>query len=85
MKSSFSRKSVSGASTWPSSISRAFALGPPLLAVKAVAGEEHGQPHRRLAGGAGRLAARRPRRDSDSSHGRAIVTPTPRRNVRREN
>ena len=51
MNSIFSRKSASGASTLPSSIVLAFALGPPFLAVKAVAGEQHGQPHGRFAGG----------------------------------
>ena len=40
----------------------ALALGPPLLAVKAVAGKEHGQPDRGLAGRLVAGAARRPRR-----------------------
>ena len=84
MKSIFSRKSVSGASTLPSSMSRALALGPPLLAVEAVAGEQHGQPHRRLAGRP-LLGGSSPQTCSDSSQGSAIVTPTPRSNVRREN
>jgi len=53
--------------------SGAFALGPPLAAVEPVAGEEDREPYRRP------LAARA----SDSSHGSAIVTPTPRRKVRR--
>ena len=55
----------------------AFALGPPLLAVEAVAGEEHGQPD----GGLARLpvaGGSSPQTGSDSSQGRAIVTPRPR-------
>ena len=54
-KSSRSLNGASGSSTLPSCHRRAVALGPPLLAVEAVAGEQHGQPDRRL----GRLAAGR--------------------------
>ena len=61
----------------------AFALGPPLLAVEAVAGEQAGEAHRRLGAGAV-VGCSSPQTGSDSSHGSAIVTPTPRRNVRRE-
>ena len=62
----------------------AFALGPPFLAVKAVAGEQHGQPHRRFARTVRCRAATSPQTLSDSSHGSAIVTPRPRSIVRRE-
>ena len=55
MKSIRSRKSASGASTWPSSMSRPLPLRPPFLAVETVAREQHGQAHRRLARAADRL------------------------------
>ena len=61
----------SGASTLPSSMPLPCALGPPLLAVEAVAGEEHGEPHRGLARRR-RLAGSSPQTASDSSQGRAI-------------
>ena len=73
---------MSGSSTLPSSMLRAFAAGPPFPAMKAVAGEKAGEPHRRLSR-AGRRAVR-PKAGSDSSQGRAMVTPTPRRKARRE-
>ncbi len=68
---------------------RALALGPPVIAVDAVAHEHHGKALReRACCAARRRRCRRgrasPQTGSDSSHGSAIVTPTPRRNVRRE-
>ena len=63
----------------------AGALGPPVVAVDAVAHEQHGEPLGERRAATPRTAvARRPSAGSDSSQGRAIVTPTPRRNVRRE-
>ena len=59
-----------------------FAFGPPLLRVKAIAAEKDGQADRRLlidlAGPASSAQA-----GSDSSHGKAIVTPRPRKTERR--
>ena len=52
MKSIFSRKSVERREHLAQLHRLALALGPPLLAVEAVAREEDGQPHRRLAGAA---------------------------------
>ncbi len=65
---------------------RAAAARPPLAAVETVAGEEHRQPHGRVgrAGGDGRGAGSSPQTRSDSIQGSAMVTPAPRRNVRRE-
>ena len=62
----------------------AVALGPPVVAVDAVAHEQHGKALGKRGRGAGRAGGRRSAvapDGSDSSHGKAIVTPTPRSNV----
>ena len=85
MKSSFSRKSVQRRRAPCRVPSPARPLRPPFLGVKSVAGEEHGErgPAAPLAG-VRRGRGSSPQTGSDSIHGSAIVTPRPRRNVRRE-
>ena len=58
----------------------ARAFGAPVIRVDAVAHEQDGEPLREGAG----ARWRRAKAGSDSSQGRAIVTPAPRRTVRRE-
>ena len=82
MKSIRSRKSASGASTWPSSMSRPLprahhSLWKPL--------PENSTARRTGASLAPRTAlASSPQTRNDSIHGSAMLTPTPRRKVRRE-
>src|SRR5687768_7106633 len=83
MKSSFSRKSASGASTWPSSIARPSPLAHHSLPWKPLpANSTASRTGASLA--AGLPLASSPQTFSDSSQGKAIVTPRPRSIVRRE-
>src|SRR6266404_1338078 len=85
MKSIFSRKSVSGASALPSSICFPSPLAHHSLLWNPLPANSTASRTGASLAGLRPVGGESPQTVSDSIHGSAMVTPTPRRKVRREN